>query len=242
MDIDMSRSAIYNAAMAIATQTPTLFSFADDQASGADRLSDRATDRLRSMIITLQFEPGAVLDEGALARRLGYGRTPVREAVQRLTDERLVVVLPRRAAAVAPITVYDLRQIYEARVPLECLSARLSAQRATPVHIAQLEDGVGAIADAARSSAEETAQSDWAFHLALARASGNQYLGDSIRRILGPAMRLTYFTYSVGQPSQARYDEHLAILDAVKARDPDAADAAMGRHIAMARDRMVSRL
>jgi DNA-binding GntR family transcriptional regulator len=214
----------------------------DEQPVALDRLSDRATDQLRSMIITLKLEPGSVLDEGALSQRLGCGRTPLREALQRLADERLVVVLPRRAAAVAPITISDLKEIYEARIPMECLSARLSASRATAGHVTQLEESVEAIAGATIHTAEETARSDWAFHYALARASDNQYLCDSVRRILGPAMRLTYSTHVEGQPSLARYEEHLAILNAIKARDADAADAEMRRHIAMAKDRMLSRL
>jgi DNA-binding GntR family transcriptional regulator len=230
------------APVAVEAASAVLFPLTDESGVSADRLSDRAADQLRAMIITLRLEPGAVLDEAILSQRLGCGRTPLREALQRLTDERLVVVLPRRAAAVSPITVNDLREIYEARIPIECLSARLSAVRAPPGQVSQLEESVEAIAGAETHTAEETVRSDWAFHYALARASGNQYLSDCIRRILGPAMRLTYFTYHQGQASNARYVEHQAILRAVKTRDPDAADAEMRRHIAMAKDRMLSRL
>lgn len=228
--------------MATETLAPVPFTAGDEQSPGPDRQSDRAAELLRAMIITLRLEPGAVLDEGVLSQRLGCGRTPIREALQRLTDERLVVVLPRRAAAVSPITVNDLREIYEARIPIESLSARLSATRATPGQTVPIEESVEAIAGEPVHTAEEIVRWDWAFHYALARASGNQYLCDGIRRILGPAMRLTYFTYHQGRPSKARYEEHLAILQAVKARDPDRADAEMRRHIAMAKDRMLSRL
>src|SRR5437016_4873848 len=73
------------------------FAFTHDL--GADRLSDRATDELRSLIITLQLEPGAALDDTVLSQMLGYGRTPLREAFPRLADEGLTVILPRRASA-----------------------------------------------------------------------------------------------------------------------------------------------
>ena len=80
-------------------------------------------------IVTLRLGPGQVLAEDALRQRLALGRTPIREALQRLASERLVVVIPRKGVIVSEINVTDLSEIYEVRSPLEGVAARLAAER-----------------------------------------------------------------------------------------------------------------
>ena len=229
--------------MALEAGSATEFIFSFDTTGAAERLSDRATDQLRTLIITLQVEPGSVIDEATLSQRLDCGRTPLREALHRLAEERLVVILPRRAAAVAPITVTDLQQIYEVRTDLEGIVARLAARRASPAHLGDLDEAIRRLVpDAGQPTAQRILQYDFVFHYVLARAADNQYLCDCIRGILGPAMRLTYLAYKHGQPSRETYEEHSAILEAVRARDAQTAEQAMRRHIAMAKDRTLARL
>lgn len=219
------------------------FIFAFDETSHADRLSDRATDQLRTKIVTLALEPGAVLDEVVLSQQLDCGRTPLREAISRLAEERLVVVLPRRAAAVAPITVTDLQQIYEARLCVETTVARLAALRITATQLAGLERNVQAESvEQETSGALQVVWSDFMFHYLLARAANNQYLCDSVRRILGPAMRLTFLAHQHGQPVKETYEEHSAILRALASRDGALAEQEMRRHITMAKERTLRRL
>lgn len=228
---------------AVQVGTEALPVFAFEEATDADRLSDRATDRLRSLIITLHLEPGGVLDEAALAQRLNCGRTPVREAIQRLADERLVTILPRRAAAVSPITVTDLQQIYEARLTLEPEVARLAALRATTAQLAELERNVSTLLDG--SGAQSTVgvvHADFAFHHGVARAAENRYLCDSVCRILGAAMRLTFLAHKHGQPSQETHAEHSLILRGLTGRDGSAAEQEMRRHITRAKERSLHRL
>lgn len=230
--------------MALESGPEAAFTFSfDTAAAGAERLSDRATDQLRTLIITLHLEPGSVIDEATLSQRLDCGRTPLREALHRLAEERLVVILPRRAAAVAPITVTDLQQIYEVRTDLEGAVARLAARRAAPADLTSLDAAVRSLlADDGAPTVRHTVQYDFVFHHLLARAADNQYLCDCIRRILGPAMRLTYLAYKHGQPRRETYEEHTGILEAIMARDAQAAEQAMRRHIAMAKDRTLARL
>ena len=225
------------------TDVCTAFTFPDDQATSADRQSDRATDHLRGLIVTLELEPGAVVDEGAISERLGCGRTPLREALHRLAEERLVVILPRRAVAIAQITVTDLQHIYEARITLESAAARLATTRITPSVLSQLERATTSLADGPPEvNPIELVRTDFVFHRILGKASGNAYLYDCIRRILGPAMRLTFLAYKHGQSSRNSYDEHLAIVRALSQRDPDAAEQAARFHIQMAKDRTLGRL
>ena len=226
-----------------ATDVSTAFTFPDDQATSGDRQSDRATDHLRGLIISLELEPGSVIDEAAISERLGCGRTPLREALHRLAEERLVVILPRRAVAIAQITVTDLQHIYEARLTLESAAARLASVRITPAVLNELERATISLADGpAELNPIELVRTDFVFHRILGKASGNAYLYDCIRRILGPAMRLTYLAYNHGQPSRNSYDEHLAIVQALTQRDPDAAEQAVRFHVQMAKDRTLGRL
>lgn len=223
------------------TPPPVVFTFDDDLSP--DRLSDRATNQLRTLIMTLQLQPGTVLDEVALSQRFGCGRTPLREAIQRLTSERLVVILPRRAVAVTPITVTDLQQIHEARLYFEGAAARLAALRASADQIQTLQQHVDSLEfDTTKQNALQIVRSDFVFHHLVAQAADNQYVCDTISRILGPAMRLTYLAHKHGQSSRETKEEHAAIFQAIATRDADAADREMRGHLLRAKDRTLRRL
>src|SRR5207247_7827443 len=91
------------------------------------------------MIVSLELRPGAVIDERALMERLGIGRTPTREALRRLAQERLVEVYPRRGMFVTSVEIRDLASLTEVRSLLESHVARLAAQRATDEDRSALE-------------------------------------------------------------------------------------------------------
>src|SRR5574342_876176 len=95
----------------------------------AQLFSDLAYGQIKEMIISAKLPPGSLLTEGELASQLGIGRMPVREAMQRLAQEDLVMILPRKGSFVHPIQVEDLQKIFELRVTLECLSCELAAER-----------------------------------------------------------------------------------------------------------------
>ena len=97
----------------------------------AHLFSELAYERIKEMIITARLAPGTMLTEGELSRQLRMGRMPVREAMQRLSQEDLVIILPRKGYFVHAIRVEDLQKIFELRVTLECLSASLAAERIT---------------------------------------------------------------------------------------------------------------
>src|SRR5258708_7152479 len=91
---------------------------AEDETATAS-LSQQAYQRLRDMIVTLQLAPGALINEAALMDELALGRTPIREALQRLAYEGLVVLQPRRGAFVGSLSIVDLQQIFELRRTIE---------------------------------------------------------------------------------------------------------------------------
>src|ERR671923_2068367 len=100
--------------------------------SGAgELLADRAYVELRDQIVTLAIPPGAPINEEALGRELGLGRTPLREAIKRLAHENLVAVYPRRGTFVCEINITDLAHISDVRAELEAHAAYRAAQRVT---------------------------------------------------------------------------------------------------------------
>ena len=100
--------------------------------------ADRAYYAIRELIVTLELPPGSVVREPELTERLGIGRTPVREALRRLAQERLVEVFPRRGMFVTEVDARDLARLCEVRVALEPEAARLAAERATQADLAEL--------------------------------------------------------------------------------------------------------
>jgi len=97
-------------------------------------LSDRAYEEIRRMIVRLDLAPGAVIREDELQTTLGLGRTPIREARQRLLRDQFVTVLPRRGMFVSSIDVGELTMLYETRAILEPYAMRLAAARGTEHH------------------------------------------------------------------------------------------------------------
>ncbi len=112
-------------------------------------LSEQAYARIEEMIVTLELEPGASFSEGDLCRKLDIGRTPVREALQRLATERLVAALPRRGMIVTDINIAEHMALLETRRVLDRLIAARSASRATVVQRQQLRRHAAAMVEAA---------------------------------------------------------------------------------------------
>jgi DNA-binding GntR family transcriptional regulator len=114
-------------------------------------LTDRAYRQLEEMIVTLRLAPGEVLSEATLSKQLAIGRTPIREALQRLAREGLVVILPRRGILVAEINVRSQLELLKVRRELERLMSRLCALRSTKAEkraFSELADAMEAAGEA----------------------------------------------------------------------------------------------
>ncbi|MEO0558087.1 MAG: GntR family transcriptional regulator [Bacteroidota bacterium] len=114
-------------------------------------LAEQAYDTIEALIVTLELAPGEVFTEGELGERVGIGRTPLREALQRLIAQRLVVSIPRRGMRVTAIDLADMQALLETRRVLERLVAQTAARRATPNQRDELAACADAAEDAARS-------------------------------------------------------------------------------------------
>jgi DNA-binding GntR family transcriptional regulator len=165
-------------------------------ADAAKTLTDQAYNRLEERIVTLKLAPGAILSEQVLSSELGIGRTPIREALQRLAREGLVLVLPRKAIIVTDTDPARQLLVLEVRRELERLLARASAERASVPERARFQ----AIADGMEGAAQ--ANDDIAFmrldrelNALLAEAAHNEYAARTMRFLNGHSRRFWYLHY-----------------------------------------------
>jgi DNA-binding GntR family transcriptional regulator len=200
------------------------------KAGTAHLFSDLAYERIKELIITTKLPPGALLTEGELAGQLGLGRMPVREAMQRLAQDDLVMIVPRKGSFVLPVQVEDLQKIFELRVTLECLSCQLAAERITDEELKKLEAMFENV-DSLDEGSEEHVRIDRAFHRAVAAATRNEYLQRAVERTLNLAVRLLYVSGSRMAKVGEIAGEYRRVLDALRRRDGRAASEAMRAHI-----------
>jgi DNA-binding GntR family transcriptional regulator len=158
-----------------------------------ETLSDRAYALIEEEIVTLRLAPGAVVSEAMLSTRMGIGRTPIREALQRLAREHLVQILPRRGIVVSEIDVVKQLRLIETRRELERLLVRSAARRASM----QVREAFAAIAegmDAAARNEDDIGfmRFDRAFNLLLLDAGGNEFAASALGLMNGLSRRFWF--------------------------------------------------
>jgi DNA-binding GntR family transcriptional regulator len=194
-----------------------------------ESLSSRAYDEIRGRIIRLELAPGAVIDERDLQDRLGIGRTPVREALQRLARDQFVVVMPRRGMLVSSIDVSELSMLYETRAVMEPYAARLACARGTPEHWAAMSDTID---EAPSASADETLLDiDRRCHEITWAAASNRFLTDNLDMLYAHSDRVWHMYLAAVADTRHAVVEHAEILDALADRDADRAAALVEAHI-----------
>ena len=203
-----------------------------DEAAQFSPLSQQAYERIRESIVTLRLAPGALINEATLIDELGLGRTPIREALQRLASEGLIVMRPRRGASVASLNITDLQQIFELRRTLEGYAAGLAAERATPTDLERMHTVLAALEQIGPDAdAEAHIAIDRAFHRALARAAHNPFLEATLARMYTLSLRLWYLALARIGPMRESIEDLRAVVDAVARRDSAQAEAALRAHI-----------
>ena len=189
-------------------------------------LSDQAYEQLRRHIVRLDFEPGAVLREDDLRQRLGIGRTPIREAIQRLAREQLVTIVPRKGVFVSGIDVSELSLLYETRAVLEPYAARLAAARGEAQHWDAM-----AAALAATSAATDLLDADRLCHEIMWEAAGNRFLVDTLDTLYAQSDRLWHMYLADVADMDHAVAEHVGILEALRRGDGDVAAELVEAHV-----------
>src|SRR5919112_4009206 len=202
-------------------------------AKSADGLSSRsqnAYNQLKEEIARGRVARGQRLRELEIAARLGISRTPVREALQRLQADGLVKHVPHIGAVVAELDHQAIIELYEMREVLEGTAARNAARRASDAEVQELADLVAHELDYSQDP-EALARLNRAFHAALYQAGHNRFLLQSLGALSNAMVLLGPTTLSVENRSVTAHDEHLTIVRAVAARNPDEAEEAARLHI-----------
>jgi len=195
-------------------------------------LRDEAYELIKARIIMCAFRPGEVLSEAAVSAALAIGRTPVRQAFDRLMRDGLVEVLPRKGIVVRPITQDEVRDMVEVRLLNEGFCARLAAERAEPHHIAALTTNVALGLDAAAARDVATLMAlDRDFHATISAAAGNPVLAEILRNLHEKAQRVWFVSLRAPEHHHRVVREHAAIVEALRLRNSDAAEAAARAHI-----------
>jgi DNA-binding GntR family transcriptional regulator len=197
-----------------------------DSAVQAASLADRAYLAIRDLIVSLELPPGAIVDERQLIESLGIGRTPVREALRRLSQEQLVEVFPRRGMFVTGVDVRDLARISEVRVALEPEAARLAAERATDEERMTLAD----LSDLIERGADLMAL-DERIHRAIYAAAHNHLLEKTLGEYYVLALRIWMIALDRAQDLEQAVEAHRDLIQAIVVANGDRAAETMRAHV-----------
>lgn len=202
--------------------------------SSGMRASDKAYSALREDIIEWRLLPGAVLAEVEQSERLGVSRTPIREALSRLTAEGLARTAGRRGVVVSAISLADVNELFELRETLECRASALAAQRGNPTIFAALHDELAA-APTLLSSADPARHEYYALvgklDEAIDLAICNSYLAQAMSSLRVHLVRIRRLAADDAVRLIAAAEEHAAIAGAIAAGNPRLAEAATILHL-----------
>ena len=210
---------------------------------GYQPLRDMVFDVLMSAIMQGQLSPGERLLEVQLADEMGVSRTPVREAIRRLELEGFVVMVPRKGAYVAGLSINDVEEVYEIRTVLETLAVRLAAQRMQPADYAQLDD----LSEKMRATWQEGNVDNWvsldaSFHELLYKFSRNERLVAMMNNIMEQLSRYRIISLANVEVRHHSLSEHQELIEALKRRDSEAAATAVAMHIENTKQSLINML
>lgn len=195
-------------------------------------LRDVVVESIRQAIISGQFPPGMRLMELQLAEEMGVSRTPVREAIRKMELEGLVVMIPRRGAYVADISIKDINEVYEVRTALDVLSAGLAAERIDKSEIQEMRELLAE--EAALVEARDYPKiidNDTAFHDVIYRASGNTLCMNIISNLREQITAIRGRSMPYPGRVEIMLKEHRAIFDAIAAGKVEKAQEAVRTHM-----------
>src|SRR4051812_35600570 len=195
-------------------------------------IAEQVADSLRLQIVSGRLPPGARIVEADLAAELGISRTPVREAMARLADERLVEVMPQFGSFVAPISFEAVSEAQFIREHLECALIRETAEKIDEAGLSGLRDLLERQRRAAaRNNAAEFYELDEAMHARFAELAGRPGVGRLIQQKKVHLDRDRHVSYRRPDHLLELVDQHERVVDALEARDPDRAEEALRSHL-----------
>jgi DNA-binding GntR family transcriptional regulator len=191
------------------------------------------------MILTQELPPGAVVTEASLVGVLKCSRTPLREALQRLAHEHLVVAVPGRGVSISDLSIPQFGVVLEAESGVESSLVRLAAERIDDQGLSAAEELLErATAAAEAGDVPEVVDCDYLFHTTWGAAAGNHLLLEFQAMLLRLLARYVYLGFQHPGNPEGALEDHRRILAALTGHDADAAEVAVRAHIANGRERM----
>ena len=204
------------------------------QKDGRDKYSlrGRVFQSIREDILSGRYEQNTELKEAAIGAELGVSRTPVREALRQLELEGLVTIIPNRGAYVNMITAKDVQDIYVIRSMLEGLCARWATQSITDEQLDSMEETL-CLSEyhTSKKNYEKLYELDSLFHEQLYEAGGSRILNHILSDFHDYVKMVRKATISTSSRSVTSTEEHRAIFEAIKEKDPDKAEALAKEHV-----------
>lgn len=206
-------------------------------------LAGKAYDQIKHDIITCVLEPGQKIVQSALAERYDVGTTPIREALQRLAQDKLVKPVARVGYIVSEVTIDDVREIFELRYVLETATTRLAASRADQEELEEIHANAHfTYTYRDRDSYSEFLSRNAMFHRAIAEAAGNERLAGAIAQVLDELTRVFHLGLDIRDSAEEMTREHITLAEALCDRDADRATDVVQMQIARSQERILQAL
>ena len=202
------------------------------QSISARSQGERAYLLIRDQIVTLRLAPGSVIEEAGLRQELGLGRTPIREALQRLAHENLVTFVPHRGTFVSDINLTDLHRLTEVRTEMEGYAARLAAERATARDRAQMDALMAELSAIDEADVHNLMRLDQRIHRLVYQATRNAFLQAMLEESFNLSLRIWFLGLDRGVRLKEAVEEHRQLLDAIVSHDAPRAESVMRQHVA----------
>ncbi|KQN51262.1 GntR family transcriptional regulator [Serratia sp. Leaf50] len=195
-------------------------------------LNEQAYRRFKQALVTLSYKPGEYLNTAQVMNDLAMGRTPINQAIHRLSNEGLLQIIPRKGVMVSPLSVDDALELIEVRLANEMLCMRLASSRISAQDIASLE-AINQQIEVATQQRDRDGMMllDNQFHQQLAKIAGNKMLMDILSVLHAQAQRFWASSLSKEGHMQEVIEEHRAIINALAEQDAQAAADAAEVHI-----------
>ena len=202
-------------------------------------LTDRAYERIRHDIISCAIAPGSEISEAQLASQYKLGKAGVRVALTRLAHEGLVRAIPRRGYMVAPVTLQDIQDVFELRLLLEPAAARMAAGKVNTQQLKTFDEVCRAGYERGDGkSTERFLEANKAFHVGIARATGNARLAAAIEDLFDQMTRLLHL--GLGSRRGPFESEHKALVKALARGDGESAERICREQIEASRQMVLS--
>ena len=202
------------------------------------RDSDIAYEKIKTKIITAQLMPGAVVIESELMKEFNMGRTPIREALNRLSWENQVRIIPRQCIMVSEQPRRDLESIFQVRYTLSKLEGELAATRRTEEDIQNLREILQEFE--VESDAGKRVMLDRKFHQEISRITRNSFLENEMNQMLDLSIRLLFLNKEqLDSLDSNSVEEHHAIIDSIEKKDTDQTIHLLQEHVMSFRKKFI---